>query len=324
MLYPLKFRPIYKQRIWGGNLLASQFNKIGAPMNCGESWEIVCLPDNISVVENGFLKGNNLQELIEVYMGDLVGDKVYETYGLGFPLLIKLIDAADNLSFQVHPNDDYASKNLQSYGKSELWYILHANQGAELVSGFNRTTSGNEVLEKIMNNSISEIIHCENVKQGEVYYIPAGRIHSIGKGIVLAEIQQSSDITYRIWDFDRTDSNGNKRELHIDNAIEVLDFAAVTDAKTKFTKLPDSSSKIIETPHFSCNVVCLLNILERDYANIDSFVVVICTVGVINFYCNGEKYKLQIGETSLIPAEINEIRYEPEGYAEFLEIIINL
>lgn len=322
MLYPLKFRPIYKQRIWGGNRLASLFNKKSAPANCGESWEISGLPENISVVTNGYLKGNNLQELIEVYMGDLVGEKVFDTFGLDFPLLIKLIDATEDLSFQVHPGDDYAAENLESYGKSELWYVLHAAEGAKLVSGFNRTITRETLLEKIGNHSLPEVACYENAQYGDVFYIPAGRMHSLGKNIVLAEIQQASDITYRIWDFDRFDANGKKRELHIEQALDVLDFSKTVDPRTLYSKLPDKGSSIITTPHFSCNIVCLFNNLERSYVDKDSFVVIICVLGEVNLHYNNEKYNLKKGETILIPAEISDITYEPDGYTEFLEIFV--
>lgn len=323
MLYPLKFHPIYKKRIWGGQELKQHYGKSKAPEMCGESWEISCLPDNISVVANGYLSGNNIQELTEVYMGELVGDAVYEKFGCDFPLLIKLIDANSDLSFQVHPNNDYAFEHHRAYGKSELWYILAARPHASLVSGFNRQVSPEIFSDTLLSGNIESIVNRVMVKPGDVFYMPAGRIHTIGKGIVLAEIQQSSDITYRVWDYDRTDENGNTRELHLQQAAEVLDYTAITHPKTTYTKQPDASSPIIHTPHFACNIVCLLNTLQRDYAHIESFVVLICSVGVCQIECQGESYRLAKGETMLIPAVITEINMVPDGYAEMLEVYLD-
>jgi mannose-6-phosphate isomerase len=200
-LYPLKFTPVFKDKIWGGDKLKTILNKDFSDLpNCGESWEISAVQDDISVVSNGFLKGNNLEELIEVYMGDLVGEKVWEKFGCECPLLIKFIDANDNLSIQVHPNDELSAERHDAYGKTEMWYVVQADPGARLISGFSGKINKAEYLKYLGNGHLEDILNYEEVSAGDVFFIPAGRVHAIGKGIVVAEIQQTSDVTYRIFD----------------------------------------------------------------------------------------------------------------------------
>jgi len=223
-LYPLKFTPIYKDKIWGGNKIKSVLNKdFGGLPNCGESWELSGVDGNVSVVSNGYLAGNTLEELLEVYMGDLAGDEVYEHFGNEFPLLIKFIDANDDLSIQVHPNDEMAAERHNSYGKTEMWYVLQADKGSKLQSGFNQQVDQEKYLEKLEKTELTDILNFEEVTAGDVFFIPAGRVHAIGRGILLAEIQQTSDITYRIYDYDRRDDKGNPRELHTDLALDAID-----------------------------------------------------------------------------------------------------
>jgi len=224
-LYPLKFKPIFKDKIWGGNKIKTLLNKDFSPLpNCGESWEISGVQDEISVVSNGFLIGNNLQELIEIYMGDLVGDQVYQKYGIEFPLLIKFIDAHDDLSIQVHPNDKLAMQRHNAYGKTEMWYIIDADRGAKLISGFNTEVTKDAYIKHLENNTLNLILNYEEVKAGDVFFMPAGRVHAIGKGILLTEIQQTSDITYRIYDYNRKGTDGKPRELHTSLALDAIDF----------------------------------------------------------------------------------------------------
>jgi mannose-6-phosphate isomerase len=322
MLYPLKFKPILLEKIWGGTKLKTDFNKIGKCKNCGESWEISGVEGNISIIENGFLAGNNLQEIIEIYMADLLGDKVFKRFGVEFPLLIKLIHAKDDLSIQVHPDNDTAKEKHNAYGKSEMWYILDAEKDSKLISGFSKQTNKEEVKQAIKEGKLNDLLNYETVKFGDVFYIPSGRIHSIGKGIVLAEIQQSSDITYRVYDFDRFDSDGNKRELHNELAEDVLDYNFYNNYKTEYEKLPDRSNKIIECDHFSVSIISLINILERNYYEIDSFVVLICIVGSVKIKTNNGNIDLIKGETVLIPAELDRVKMIPNGYVELLEVYI--
>ncbi|MBT6765533.1 MAG: class I mannose-6-phosphate isomerase, partial [Prolixibacteraceae bacterium] len=200
-LYPLKFKPIYHEKIWGGDRLQKVLNKdFGNLPNCGESWEVSGVEGHISVVGNDFLAGNSLQDLVEIYMGDLVGDKVYKKFGIEFPLLIKFIDAEQDLSIQVHPNDELSKKRHNAYGKTEMWYVVDADKGALINSGFNQEVSKKKYLEYFNKGKLTDLLCFEKVNKGDVFFIPAGRVHAIGKGILVAEIQQTSDVTYRIFD----------------------------------------------------------------------------------------------------------------------------
>ncbi|MBP5742670.1 MAG: class I mannose-6-phosphate isomerase, partial [Paludibacteraceae bacterium] len=225
MLYPLKFKPILKNRIWGGSKLGTLMNKaVKNDENIGESWELSGLEGNESVVENGYLAGNTINELVEVYLDELVGQKVYDTFGQSFPLLFKFIDANDKLSVQVHPDDDMAQELYGTNGKTEMWYIIDAEKDAELYIGFDGKVDAKQCEEHIKNGTLADVLTVHKVKKGDAYFIPAGTVHAIGKGIILAEIQQSSDITYRLFDYDRKDKDGNKRELHLENALNALHY----------------------------------------------------------------------------------------------------
>ena len=224
MLYPLKFRPIFKEKIWGGSKLRNQLFKNTSSDKTGESWEISGVEGNISVVDNGFLQGKSLNDIISEYKESLLGKKIYNKFGTEFPLLIKFIDADDDLSIQVHPDDNTAKKRHKSFGKTEMWYVIDADKNAELITGVCKNTNKGEYSELLLNKQLKTILNFEKVKKGDVFFIPAGRIHAICKGILLAEIQQTSDITYRIYDWDRKDDTGNERELHTESAIDVIDF----------------------------------------------------------------------------------------------------
>ena len=224
MLYPLKFKPRYKERIWGGDALHTKLGKkIPKDTPIGESWELSAVDGDLSVVAKGPLAGNNIEELTEVYMGDLVGDRIYEKFGLQFPLLIKLIDAQDKLSIQVHPDDRLAAERHDSYGKTEMWYLLDCDKDAELYCGFSREVSREEYLRHVKAGTMADILERERVKPGDAFFIPAGTVHAIGKGCLIAEIQQTSDITYRIFDWIRTDDHGHARELHTDLALDAIE-----------------------------------------------------------------------------------------------------
>lgn len=222
MLYPLKFHPILKKKIWGGERLAYKSKEHDESI--GESWEISAVEDNISVVSNGILADNDLQELIEVYMGDLVGDHIYEKFGVEFPLLIKYIDANDDLSIQVHPDDETAKERHNAYGKTEMWYIVDAAGGAGIYYGFKRDTSKEEFLKYLEEGKVEELLNFIPVKKGESYFIPAGTVHAIGAGCLICEIQQNSNLTYRVYDYNRRGADGKLRELHVDKAVKVMNF----------------------------------------------------------------------------------------------------
>lgn len=311
-LYPLKFTPICKEKIWGGNKLKELLDKrIGKLPNCGESWEISGVENEISVVANGFLKGNNLEELIEIYMGDLVGEKTYDQFGIEFPLLIKYIDAKEKLSIQVHPNDELAKERHGTFGKTEMWYVIQADEGAKLVTGFNRSLNKKDYLKYFENGLLQDILNYEAVNVGDVFYIPAGRVHAIGGGIVLAEIQQTSDVTYRIFDFNRLDDHGNHRELHTDLALDAIDFKFEKNYRTSYNTVENVSNKLVECQYFTANVLPLTRKVERDFTEKDSFVIYMCIEGEYTFNWEEGNMAVKKGETILVPALINNFSLDP-------------
>lgn len=323
-LYPLKFEPILKETLWGGYELVNRFFKKGDPAKkYGESWEISAVSDNNSVVTNGFLAGNNIEELIEVYMGDITGDSVYEVFGNEFPLLIKIIEARQDLSIQVHPDNETAKKRHRAYGKTEMWYILENEKGAKIYTGFDKECSKEAYLEAVGNGTLDKILNVELSSPGDVFFVPAGRIHAIGTGNILVEIQQTSDITYRIFDWNRVDSNGKSRELHTDLAVDVIDFKAA--GKSKISKEPqlNKTENLVNCEYFTTNIINFSSVIEKDYNLIDSFVIYICTRGefVIRWEDNSEH--VIKGETVLLPAMIKEVTLEPSPEASLLEVFIN-
>jgi len=236
-LYPLKFQPIYKEKIWGGNKIVKRFGrKNTSSEKIGESWELSAVEGDDSIVTNGYLEGNSLSELVEIYMGDIVGDKVYEKFGDEFPLLIKFIEANDKLSLQVHPNDEVAIERHHSYGKTEMWFVLDNEPDAELIYGFRAKTSKEEFRKALETNTFEKLLNIEKTQAEDVFYIPAGKLHALGRGLLVVEIQQTSDVTYRVSDWGRTDQNGKERELHIDLALDVIDYSAETTGKVPYKK----------------------------------------------------------------------------------------
>ena len=323
-LHPLKFRAILKEKIWGGQNLKSSLNKdIPTDKNIGESWEISGVENNISVVENGYLDGNELNELIDVYMGDLIGDKVYDKFGSEFPLLIKFIDANDKLSVQVHPDDKLANERHNTYGKTEMWYIIDVEKGAELISGFNKEMDKAHYLNHFKKGELQEILNFEKVKKGDVFFIPAGRVHAIGSGIVLAEIQQTSDITYRIFDWNRKDDQGNYRELHTEQAVDAIDFKHFDNYKTEYDSEKNTTAEIVKNKYFQTNILEFDQSIEKDYNQLDSFVIYMCIDGKIEIeYYESEKITLEKGETILIPAVIENLVLNPVVQSKLLEVYI--
>jgi mannose-6-phosphate isomerase len=322
-LYPLKFKPIPREMVWGGSKLQKLYNKsFPADSKIGESWEISGIGGAISIVENGRLEGNNLQELIEIYMGDLIGEKVFEKYGIEFPLLIKLIDATDDLSIQVHPDDQLAARRHNSFGKTEMWYVLEAEPDAELITGFNREVNAGVYKEKLKSGKLLELMNIEKVQPEDVYFIPAGRVHAIRKGIVLAEIQQTSDITYRIYDWDRLDDKGNSRQLHIDEAMEAIDFGFHDDYRTIAANDLNVPVLLADCEYFTVNRIRFDKKVVRDYILIDSFIIYICTGGEFNLAWGNESIGIKKGETVLIPADLVEVTLTPKESACLLEVYI--
>lgn len=323
-LYPLKFKPILKEKIWGGQNLKSTLNKkIPKDKKIGESWEISGVDQHVSIIENGYLAQNDLNDLIEIYMGDLVGDRVFDQFGIEFPLLIKFIDANDNLSIQVHPDDKLAMQRYGSNGKTEMWYVINAQKDAELISGFNHEMDKEHYLHHLKNNEISEILNHEKVRAGDVFYIPAGRVHAIGAGIVLAEIQQTSDVTYRIYDWDRKDEQGKSRELHTEEALDAIDFKAYDKYKTEYQSIKNLNSPILSNPYFETNILEFDQQIEINYNLLDSFVIYICLDGKFEIkYDELEKMTIEKGETVLIPAVIEHLILKPIVQSKLLEVYI--
>ena len=311
-LYPLKFKPVCLEKIWGGTRLKTLLNKDFSPMsNCGESWEISAVEDHVSEVKNGYLQGNNLTELIEVYMGDLVGDAIFKKYGVEFPLLFKFIDANDDLSIQVHPDDELAKERHNAYGKTEMWYVVHAEEGALINTGFNQPVTPEMYMEYLEQGKLPEILCYEEANPGDVFFIPAGRVHAIGKGILLAEIQQTSDVTYRIFDYNRKDTQGNTRELHTDLAVDAIDFTYNDEYKTKYTSEKNESSEIVTCNYFTTNLLEFNSKIEKDYHLLDSFIVYMNIAGRFKIeYEDGEE-TVEPGETILVPASLEVFRLNP-------------
>ena len=319
-LYPLKFKPWYRKMIWGGAKMRTLLGKDLKFDDCGESWEISAVQGHISVADNGFLAGNNLQEIVEIYMGDLVGESIYEKFGIEFPLLVKFIDSNRDLSIQVHPGDDLAMKRHKAFGKTEMWYVLDAEPGATLFSGFRKKLTREEYLRSLEEGKILEILNEEKVQKGDVYYLPHGRVHALRSGILLAEIQQTSDITYRIYDWDRVDDNGLRRELHNDLALDAIDFKHYDNYKTPYTPAINKPVPLVESPYFTTGLLSFNKTMRRDYNLIDSFVVYICTAGKgVVKYPTGS-IPLQLGETLLIPADLKEIELQPQTAMTLLEV----
>ena len=322
MLYPLKFEPIFKEKIWGGNRITSVTGlDAGGMSNCGEAWLLSGVEGNPSIVTNGPLAGNELNELLEVYMYDLVGDEVYEKYGNVFPVLIKLIDANDWLSIQVHPDDELAARRRLGNGKSEMWYVLEAGKDAQLISGFNRRISKEEYISHLEDKTLPGLLNFEKVAAGDVFYMPAGRVHALGPGILLAEIQQTSDTTYRIYDWDRTDNEGRQRELHTEEALEAIDFEVYEKYRTDYLPPKEKSVSLVSSQHFNTNLISLeAHALEKDYSILDSFVALLCTGGKAIIVYKKEQYELVPGELLLIPAIAERVTISPLGKTELLEV----
>ncbi|OCX52459.1 mannose-6-phosphate isomerase [Mucilaginibacter sp. PPCGB 2223] len=322
-LYPLKFKSIYKDKIWGGQKIKTYLGKdFGNLPNCGETWEISGVKTDVSVVDGGALDGESLADLLEQYKGELVGKKIYAHFGNIFPLLVKFIDANDWLSIQVHPNDELAKKRHNSFGKTEMWYIIESDPGSTLIAGFNQQIDEKTYLEKLNSGHLMDILNVETADAGDTFFLPAGRVHTIGKGLLLAEIQQTSDITYRIYDFDRVDDQGNKRELHTQEALAALDYKVYPDYKTQYTPKVNEDVHLVTCPYFTTNVMDFTHGTSKDYSALDSFVIHVCVAGAYTLVCNGESYDVKMGECILLPKVIDQVELKTTGGFKILESYI--
>ena len=317
--YPLQFEPILKERIWGGTKLNTYLNKPITSDITGESWEISAVENFVSVVANGIYNGKSLNELINEFPEAILGTKVFAQFGKKFPLLFKYLDAQKDLSIQVHPDDELAKKRHNSFGKTEMWYVMQADQDAELIAGFKAESSPEEYIQNLNNKTLLNILDVKKVQQGDFFMLNAGTIHAIGAGLVIAEIQQTSDITYRVYDFDRVDANGNKRELHIDLALEALNYEKI-ETQRFYSKTENASNEIVDCQYFTTNII-LLDGNIKVAKNQTSFTVYMCVDGEFQLLVDGENYNYKKGDTVLIPAALTD--FQLSGKASILEIYIS-
>ena len=318
----LKFTPILKEKIWGGDKLISQLHKESNQKKIGESWEISDVEGDTSVVANGQLKGKDLKELISIYKESLVGKSVYDKFKEKFPLLIKFIDAKEALSIQLHPHDDLAKERHNSFGKTEMWYVMQADEEANLIVGFKKNTTKEEYLTHLNSKSLIDILNVDKVEKGDVYFIPTGRVHAIGAGVLLAEIQQTSDITYRIYDWDRQDDEGNYRELHTELALDAIDYQAKEVYYTNYNKTQNKSTEVVTCPYFTTKVLPVNGEVDVNHADIDSFLIYMCVEGNVTFTSNNSMETLKMGETLLVPADVKEFKINSDTKSELLEVYI--
>lgn len=320
-LYPLKFRPILKERLWGGTKLKEVLGKPIESDITGESWELSTVKGDISVIVNGSLEGKSLQELIESNGEELLGKSVVERFGKEFPILIKFIDAKQDLSIQLHPNDELAKERHDSFGKTEMWYIMDADPKAELIVGFNKDVTKEEYAESIDNDTLLDLLNYEQVKEGDTFFINTGKIHAIGAGVMLAEIQQTSDVTYRVFDFNRKDKEGNLRELHTELALDAVDYKKKDDFKVSYSQDLNKVSEMVDCPYFKTNFLQLTENLELDITKRDSFTIFMCVGGEVVIKTSEGEVLIKNGETALLPAITKKISLQSKG-AKLLEVTI--
>ena len=318
----IKFEPILKEKIWGGEKLKNLLHKKSTRNDIGESWEISDVEGDTSIVVNGKLAGKDLKELISEYKEAFLGNKIYKHFGEKFPLLIKFIDAKEALSIQLHPHDDLAKKRHNSFGKTEMWYVMQADAKANLIVGFQKDVTQNEYLHHLENKSLTDILNIEEVKKGDVYFIPTGRVHAIGAGVLLAEIQQTSDITYRIYDWDRPNPDGTFRDLHTEEALDAIEYTSKKTYKTEYKKTQNEASEIVSCPYFTTNILPIKGSISLHHQNKDCFVIYMCVSGCVNFEYEHQTELLKMGETILIPACIKNIKINSEENSELLEVYI--
>lgn len=320
-LHPLKFKPILKERLWGGTKLGEVFGKPITSDITGESWELSTVPGDISIVANGELANTSLQELIDKQSEALLGESVVKRFGKEFPILIKFIDAKQDLSIQLHPNDELAKERHNSFGKTEMWYIMDADPGAQLIVGFNKDVEKKEYAESLEKGTLTDLLNYERVEEGDTFFINTGKIHAIGAGVMLAEIQQTSDVTYRVFDFNRKDKEGNLRELHTELALDAIDYEKKDDFKVEYQRTKNLVNTMVECPYFNTNFIDIEKDLVQNTENRDSFTIYMCVSGKAMVATENGEVSLRKGETVLVPAISNQIRITTKG-AKLLEVTI--
>ena len=325
-LYPLLFEPNLHSVVWGGNQLRPYKGLEPSDEPIGESWEVSAVPSSTSIISNGAYKGKDLISVINEQSEAILGKKVNEKYDGKLPLLVKFIDAKRDLSIQVHPNDEMAMREHGKMGKTEMWYVIKAEEGAHLYAGFKEEITPQEYLQRIADESITEVLADHQVKTGDVFYLPAGRVHAICGGILLAEVQQSSDVTYRIYDYNRLGLDGKPRELHTELAAKALDYHVEEEYRTAYSESPNKAIQIIDTPYFDVRVLEISKSFHRNMKKYDSFIITMCIEGdcKIHVRSTGEETLLKQGNSTLIPAAIADYDIIPQqGTTRILDAFID-
>ncbi len=320
-LYPLKFKPILKERLWGGTKLKDVLNKPIESEITGESWELSGVEGDISEVSDGALAGTSLKELLAEHGEELLGKTVVDRFGTEFPILIKFIDAKQDLSIQLHPNDDLARERHNSFGKTEMWYIMDADPGAKLIVGFNKSVEKGEYIQSLEEGTLLDLMNYEEVAEGDTFFINTGKIHAIGAGVMLAEIQQTSDITYRVYDFNRKDKNGNLRELHTGLAVDAIDYEQKNDFKVNYLHDKDSVNTMVKCPYFKTNFLDLDRTMHQDVSDRDSFTIYMCVGGEATITNDWGSASIKRGETVLVAACSSTVEINTDG-TKLLEVTI--
>jgi mannose-6-phosphate isomerase len=320
-MYPLKFHPILKERLWGGTKLKEVLGKPILSDITGESWELSTVKGDVSVVSNGHFSGRSLQDLISEHPEEVLGKGVVTRFGKEFPILIKFIDAKQDLSIQLHPNDELAKKRHDSFGKTEMWYIMDADKDANLIVGFNKDVTKEEYSKSLENDTLLNLMNYETVKEGDTFFINTGKIHAIGAGVLLAEIQQTSDVTYRVFDFNRRDREGNLRELHTDLALDAIDYKGKDDFKVSYEQEKDRVNAMVDCPYFKTNYLELTKELSMDVSERESFTIFMCVGGEATISNGSGEAHIRRGETVLVPAASSSITVKGSG-AKLLEVTI--
>ena len=313
-LYPLLFEPNLHTVVWGGIQLRSYKGLVPSDEPIGESWEVSAVPSSTSIISNGIYEGKDLITVISENPDAILGKKVNEKYNSNLPLLVKFIDAKRDLSIQVHPNDEMAMREHGKIGKSEMWYIIKADEGAHLYAGFKQEITPEEYQQRIVDGTITNVLADHKVKAGDVFYLPAGRVHAICGGILLAEVQQSSDVTYRIYDYNRPGMDGKPRELHTELAAQALDYHIEPNYRTEYIESSNKAIQIIDSPYFSVRVMEVSKPFHRDLKKYDSFVITMCIEGdcKIRVRSTGDEIVLKQGNSTLIPAAIADYDIIPQ------------
>ena len=320
-LYPFKFYPILKERLWGGTNLGTLLGKELESDLIGESWELSGVAGDVSIVANGSFKGTTLTDLINKFPEEILGKSVLERFGKEFPILIKFIDAQKDLSIQLHPDDELARKRHNSFGKTEMWYIMDAENDAELIIGFKEDISKETYIESLKNDTLTDLLNYENVSEGDAYFINAGKIHAIGAGILIAEIQQTSDQTYRVYDYNRKYAQGNLRELHTELSVDAISYDRQDDFKVIYGKETNVSNPMVNCPYFKTNFISLNKNIQFDVSNQDSFTIYMCIDGEVLIENDFGSILIKKGETVLVSAITSHVLLSAEQ-AKLLEITI--